>query len=135
MFISLGHTQSSLLRQARAESKGIFAVGKFDQLQTIQPYSALVVAFDQVVHSILAEDPDVFTKIRVDILNGVGLNGRVLTDIIPSLIKVIGEQPEAPNVTGIEAQVIIVEWMMPSEIFVVLADIISYPPYSLRFLL
>ena len=41
---------------------GVFVVGKFNQLQNIQPYSALIAVFDQVVHSILAEDPDVFKE-------------------------------------------------------------------------
>mmetsp|Transcript_3171 Transcript_3171/g.7013 ORF Transcript_3171/g.7013 Transcript_3171/m.7013 type:complete len:614 (+) Transcript_3171:53-1894(+) len=99
-----GTGKSSLLRQAMSDSRGIFVVGKFDQLQSMQPYSALVEAFDQVVHSILAEGSDAVANIKGHILKAVGTNGKVLTDVIPSLGRIIGEQPKVANVTGIEAQ-------------------------------
>ena len=53
----------------------------------------------------------------------------MLTDVMPYLVTVIGEQPEVLNVIGIKAQVKCCLQMnvVPIEIFIVLADIISRP--------
>ena len=52
----------------------------------------------------LSESETSLAKRRKTILESVGSNGQVLVDVIPSLKNVIGPQPTAPQLGGVEAR-------------------------------
>eukprot|EP00978_Attheya_sp_CCMP212_P000337 scaffold686_cov56-Attheya_sp.AAC.1 len=101
-----GTGKSSLVDELHWEVKangGYFISGKFDQLRRVQPYTALITACGQLCDLILEMHPSTVEKLRSAIKEAVGDQGRVLTDLIPSLVKVIGEQPKVDDAIGIDA--------------------------------
>jgi predicted ATPase/signal transduction histidine kinase/tRNA A-37 threonylcarbamoyl transferase component Bud32 len=84
--------------------RGIFLVGKFDQLQRGVPYSALVQAFRRLVRHLLAQPEPALERWREGIQGAVSPNGQVLLDVIPELQRVIGPQPPPPKLGPEEAK-------------------------------
>jgi diguanylate cyclase (GGDEF)-like protein len=76
-----------------AIARGRYTSGKFDQYNRSVPYSAFTTAFNGFCAQILEEPTEKITLWNERILSIVGKNGRVLTEIIPNLIKIIGPQP------------------------------------------
>ncbi len=92
------------MHQDITRARGLFASGKFDQLRHDVPFSALVGALQELVEQLLTGGPEAVEHWRQQILAAVGVNGRVLLDVIPSLELIIGVQPEVAALTGVEAQ-------------------------------
>ncbi len=84
------------LCQPMTARSGYFLAGKFDQFQRDQPYSALSQAFGDMICQLLAEPESRLLHWRALILEAAGPNGRVLTDVLPDLKKLIGPQPDLP---------------------------------------
>lgn len=85
-------------------SHGYFCSGKFDQFRKHIPYSTLIQAFTYLIKTLLTEDSS-----RVDywgdLLNvSLGENGRLMTDLIPELELITGEQVEVPDLPPVEAR-------------------------------
>ncbi len=91
------------IQQPVSEKRGYFIEGKFDQL-TSTPYSGIAQAFALFVSQILTQTETRLAAWRSKILEAAGPNGRVLTDVVPSLELVIGPQPAMPDLSGQEAQ-------------------------------
>jgi len=85
-------------------TKGYFVEGKFDQFQRNIPFSAWIQIFENFIDLLLMESDRTLDYWRNLILGAVGNQGAVLTEMIPNLETVIGEQPPVPKVTGQEAQ-------------------------------
>ena len=81
-----------------------FIEGKFDQFQRGVPYFAILHAFRDYVSLLLTETAERLDELGGVIQKAVGREGRVLTDVIPNLVHIIGEQPDVPEVGGTEAQ-------------------------------
>jgi histidine kinase len=86
------------------QKSGYFAEGKFDQYQRDVPYFALLQAFEELIDILLGESQNRLEIIKRDILEAVGEEGRVLTEVLPSLELIIGVQPEVPELGGNEAK-------------------------------
>jgi serine/threonine protein kinase len=86
-----------------SEKSGYFIEGKFDQLATT-PYAGITQALAQFVSQILTQSETQLAEWRSQILEAVGPNGRVLTDVVPSLELIIGPQPAVPDLSGQESQ-------------------------------
>ncbi len=86
-----------------SQKNGYFIEGKFDQLATT-PYAGIIQAFALFTSQILAQTETQLEALRSKILEAVGPNGRVLTDVVPSLELVIGPQSAVPDLSGQEAQ-------------------------------
>jgi predicted ATPase/signal transduction histidine kinase len=86
---------NELLRPV-AESKGFFVSGKFDQYKREFPYFSLIEAFKTIVRLVLFESQDVIEQWKLRIEEAVGVNGQVITDIIPQVKLIIGEQKPVP---------------------------------------
>jgi PAS domain S-box-containing protein len=86
-----------------SEKSGYFVEGKFDQLVTT-PYAGITQGLALLVSQILTQTETQLATWRSRILEAVGPNGRVLTDLIPSLELVIGPQPAVPDLSAQEAQ-------------------------------
>jgi len=85
------------------EKRGYFVSGKFDQFQKNIPYFALVNALTDLVKQLLGESDNILQKWRIKILEALGDNGEVVIDVIPDLELIIGTQPRAAELLGIEA--------------------------------
>lgn len=80
--------------------KGYFIEGKFDQFQRAIPYYALIRAFDSLIHILLTEPASKLDRIRTEILEVLGQEGKVLTDVMPSLELIIGSQPQIAEINA-----------------------------------
>ena len=104
-----GHSgvgKSSLVREvyrSLTAEQGIFIEGKFDSLQRNLPYYAWQQALSQFVTYILTEPDTQVTVWRDKILQAVGANGKVLTDVVPKLALLLGDQPEVPALEAAES--------------------------------
>ena len=102
-----GTGKSALVREVHkpiTESHGYFIEGKFDQFQRAVPYFAILKAFEEMINILLTESQSVLDGFRITIQEAVGTEGKVITDVIPQLEKIIGPQPPVPEVGGAEAQ-------------------------------
>jgi len=79
---------------------GLFIEGKFDQYQRSTPYFAWGQAFSRLVSQLLMESDSRLDEWKVQILQAVGLNGKLIIDLIPNLELVIGPQPDVPELDG-----------------------------------
>ena len=86
------------------ERRGFFIEGKFDQFQRNVPYSAFIQAFKSFVNHLLTESVSELEKWKKKILNAVGDNAKVVTDVIPGLELIIGKAPEVSPLSPAEAQ-------------------------------
>ncbi|HNI91663.1 MAG TPA: AAA family ATPase, partial [Leptospiraceae bacterium] len=84
------------------ELRGLFIEGKFDQYQKNLPYSAWIQSFKEFVKNILTENEISLEKWKNIILDAVGTNGKVLTDIVPDLQFIIGHQPDVIELGPVE---------------------------------
>jgi predicted ATPase/signal transduction histidine kinase len=92
------------LHRALVPRRGYFASGKFDQYKRDIPYATLAQAFGSLVRMILAESEAELRRWRALILEALGPNGRLLTDLIPELELVLGPQPPVPELAPGDAQ-------------------------------
>lgn len=86
------------------EHSGYFVEGKFDQYLRGVPYFAFIQAFESLVRIYLTEGEEKLAHLRSLIIEAVGNEGKVLTDIIPDLELIIGTQPPVPELRGSESQ-------------------------------
>jgi len=93
------------LQKAMASSPALFASGKFDQHQRDIPYSTLVQALEALVTHVLAQSDAELSEWRDALRDALGSNGRLMTDLVPELELIIGEQPPLPELPLQQAQV------------------------------
>ncbi|HTR13151.1 MAG TPA: AAA family ATPase, partial [Roseiarcus sp.] len=86
------------LHKGLVPPRGLFASGKFDQVKRDIPYATLAQAFESLVRSLLSKSDAELSRWRDALLEALGPNGRLMTDLIPELKLIIGEQPPIPEV-------------------------------------
>jgi PAS domain S-box-containing protein len=84
------------------EKRGYFIGGKFGQYLQNTPYAAFTQAFNQFAELLLTERETTLQMWRERILVALDGNGAVLTEVMPSLERVIGPQPAVPKLGGQE---------------------------------
>lgn len=85
--------------------KGYFISGKYDQFRRNVPYSSIIQAFIALIKQILTENREKRELWRQAIQAALGPNGKILTDMLPILKLLIGEQQELselPELSGEE---------------------------------
>jgi PAS domain S-box-containing protein len=92
------------LHKALVPSRGLFAVGKFDQYKRDIPYSTLAQAFQSLVRQILGKGDEEVGRWRDALREAVGVNGQLIANLIPEVELVIGEQPPAPDLPPQDAR-------------------------------
>jgi predicted ATPase/GAF domain-containing protein/tRNA A-37 threonylcarbamoyl transferase component Bud32 len=100
-----GIGKTSLIREIYkpiTESKGYFLTGKYDQYSKNIPYSGIIQALTGLVRFMLTESPEKIRLWKSNILTGLGQNGKIITDVIPELVYIIGEQPEVVELSPTE---------------------------------
>jgi serine/threonine protein kinase len=83
---------------------GLFASGKFDQYKRDIPYSTLAQAFQSLVRPLLARSDAELEALRGAFLEALEPNARLMTDLIPELKVIIGEQPPVPELEPRQTQ-------------------------------
>ena len=86
------------------QHQGYFISGKFDQLQQNIPYSAIIYAFQSLAKQLLGESQECLEQWRNNLLEAFSSNGRVVTDVIPEIEKIVGPQPDIPQLEPTQAQ-------------------------------
>ncbi len=84
--------------------RGYFIAGKFDQLQRDIPYASLTQAFQSLIRQLLTDSEEQIAQWKHQLLEALGPNGAVITDVIPDLKRIIGEQPPVPQLGPLESQ-------------------------------
>lgn len=86
------------------KQRGYFIKGKYDQFQRNIPFSAILQAFRDLIGQLLSESDSKIQQWKAKILTALGEQGQVIIDVIPELERIIGKQPEVPEVTASAAQ-------------------------------
>lgn len=84
--------------------RGYFIAGKFDQFQRNIPYASIIQAFRSLVQQLLTETQAAIATWRENILAALGVNSQVITQVIPEIKLIIGEQPAIAELPPTEAQ-------------------------------
>lgn len=102
-----GIGKTTLVQQMRAplqQQHGYFIAGKFDQLQRDVPFSAIVAALHDLVRQVSTESQAQTRAWRDAIVGAVGRSGRVITEVVPALERIIGPQPPLAPLEPAESQ-------------------------------
>ncbi|MBD2695143.1 AAA family ATPase [Anabaena catenula] len=86
------------------QQRGYFVSGKFDQYQRDIPYFAIAQALESLIKQLLSEDEAQLSLWREKLLVALGSNSRVMTQVIPALALIVGNQPDVPVLPPTEAQ-------------------------------
>ena len=86
------------------KSKAYFISGKFDQLRRHIPYSSLIQALQYLIQQLLTESDEQIAEWREKILVALGQQGKIITDVIPELKLIIGEQQNVSELEPTESQ-------------------------------
>ncbi|WP_167760302.1 trifunctional serine/threonine-protein kinase/ATP-binding protein/sensor histidine kinase [Paraburkholderia pallida] len=92
------------LRKPIVEKHSYFITGKFDQYQRDVPYAILTQAFGELLRQLLAESEVRIAGWRQRIQGAVGVNGRLIVDVLPQVELIIGPQPPVSPLPPAEAQ-------------------------------
>lgn len=76
--------------------KGYFIFGKYDPFRKDVPYSAIIQSFQGLIRQLISESEEKIQSWREKLLAALGPNGKVITDVIPELERIIHKQPELP---------------------------------------
>src|ERR1700719_3401796 len=92
------------LHKALLPPRGLFAAGKFDQYKQDIPYSTLVQAFQSLVRQLLGKSDIELAIWRDALVESLGPNARLMTDLIPELKLIIDDPPPVPELDPQQAQ-------------------------------
>lgn len=92
------------LHKSVTGSKGLLLTGHFDPLQRQIPFIAWVQAFDQFTEWVLAESKQKQEYWRNTLKNALQGLEDILTEFVPRLARLWGEQPKRSELTGNERQ-------------------------------
>ncbi|MBI5897382.1 MAG: AAA family ATPase [Desulfobacterales bacterium] len=92
------------MNKPMAGQRGYYLTGKYDQLRRHVPYSAIIQALQSLVRQMLAEREERLQTWRAKLSEALGANGKIVTDAIPEIGLIIGEQPEIPELGPEESQ-------------------------------
>jgi len=91
------------LHESIVKAGGLAVSGKFDQYSNM-PYATFGEAFRELIRHILTTSPERLALWRSDLLETLGMNGRLMTDIIPQLELIIGKQPAVAELSPPETE-------------------------------
>ena len=92
------------LHKALVPPRGLFASGKFDQYKSDIPYSTLAQAFQSLTRRLLAKSEADLVTWRTALLEALGPNGRLMSDLVPELKLIIADQPPVPDLPPQDAR-------------------------------
>jgi predicted ATPase/signal transduction histidine kinase len=87
-----------------SEGRCLWLSGKSDLLRGNVPYAPIIEAFRGLMPALVRQPEETVTALRERVRMAVAPNGRILTNALPDLQRLIGEQPPLPEVGPIEAE-------------------------------
>lgn len=102
-----GVGKTSLIREMEGwvlKEKGLLAQGKFDQKQGGAPLSAVSAVLQNLTSSLLGKSAEELAEWKVRLMDALGCNGRLVTDLAPELELILEEQPPVPPLSPMDAQ-------------------------------
>ncbi|CAD6534218.1 Serine/threonine-protein kinase PknD [Paraburkholderia hiiakae] len=95
---------NGLRETSSATSRGWFASGKFDRYKRDIPYTTLAQAFQDLIRQVIDGSPAAREGLRARLVDALGANGVLITDLIPELEQIIGPQAPAPELPPQDAR-------------------------------
>ncbi|MBE9185980.1 AAA family ATPase [Microcoleus sp. LEGE 07076] len=95
----VNEVQKPIVRQ-----RGYFISGKFDQFKRNIPYASLIQAFQSLIRQLLTETDASIQTWQQKLLAALGINGKVVADVIPEIELILGKQPEVAQLGPTESQ-------------------------------
>ncbi|MGH8002633.1 MAG: ATP-binding protein, partial [Brasilonema sp.] len=102
-----GIGKSSLVNEIHkpiVRQRGYFISGKFDQFKRNIPYASLIQAFQELLRQLLTESTDKIAVWKAKFLEAFGSNGQIIIDVIPEVERIVGIQPDVPQLAPTESQ-------------------------------
>jgi predicted ATPase/GAF domain-containing protein len=87
-----------------SDSGGYFLSGKFDNFQKTRPYTALITAFEDLIHRILMESEEEIRTVRERLHETLGSTLRVIIDLIPEVERITGQYPAIPGLDPVQTR-------------------------------
>jgi predicted ATPase/anti-anti-sigma regulatory factor len=84
--------------------RGYFVSGKFDQFKRNVPFSSLVQAFRDLVRQVLTESAERIEGWKARLTSAVADSGKVIVDVIPEVLHLIGPQPPVSELSPADNQ-------------------------------
>jgi serine/threonine protein kinase len=92
------------LHKVLVPPRGLFASGKFDQYKRDIPYATLAQAFQSLVRPLLGKTEAELSRWRDDFRRALNPNGSLMTELVPELKFIIGNQPAVPDLPPQDAK-------------------------------
>ena len=92
------------LHKVLVPPRGLFASGKFDLLKRDIPYATVAQAFQSLIRQLLGKPEAELSTWRGQLRQALDPNGALVTDLIPELKFIIGEQSPVPEVQASAAK-------------------------------
>lgn len=73
-----------------------FIFGEYEQYSKNLPFSGFIKAFTMLIRILLTEDSEDIENWKIRINAALGINAKIVTDVIPELELIIGSQPSVP---------------------------------------
>ena len=105
-----GVGKTSLVRELNrsvATDCGYITYGKYDQYNRSTPYSGLVRAFSILIRQIMTESDTSIENWKTRIQDSLGINGGIITELLPELELLIGRQPPLREIEPVEARTLL----------------------------
>lgn len=87
-----------------AAKRGYFTFGKCDQYKRNLPYEPLIQALQKLLQQILTESPEHIAQWKQVMQKALGINGQIITDLIPQAKLLLGVQPPLEEINHTETQ-------------------------------
>ena len=92
------------LHKALVQPHAWYIEGKFDQFRRTIPYAMLAQAFSGLVRQLLCLSEQELTVRKSELLQKLGANVQLITDIVPEMRHVVGSHPAPPILSPVEAE-------------------------------
>lgn len=102
-----GVGKSTLINEIKKlliKKRGYYLSGKYEQFQQDVPYSAIIAAFQKLIRQLLSESKERVAVWKKELRSALGINGKIIIDVIPDLAFIIGDQPEVTDLDPEESQ-------------------------------
>ncbi len=86
------------MRRSTVRGAGAFFSGKYDQFKRDQPYFGLIQAARNLLRFELSQPESALQARRSALRDALGIHARLLTDVLPELQIILGDQPEVDQV-------------------------------------
>lgn len=102
-----GIGKTTLIREwyrSQQQERGYFISGKADPLIREVPYAPLIQAFQELIYRLLSGSAEQLSRWKDKLTAALGDHAGIVTEIIPNMNLIIGEQPDAETLPWTESR-------------------------------